>query len=65
MKLAQVLLFDRSGEKVFESNDINFIWDGTYRGKPAPAGVYTYIVTIVWLNNVTVEPYKGTVTLLR
>ena len=65
MKMIAVMVYDRVGEKVFESTDINFAWDGTYKGKPAPAGVYVYQLTIVWLDNVTAEPYKGAVTLLR
>jgi gliding motility-associated-like protein len=65
IKQINVEVFDRIGEKVFESNDINFGWDGTYRGKDAPVGVYTYIAQIVWLNNHSDSRYKGTVTLLR
>jgi len=65
MKMLQVMVYDRQGEKVFESNDINFAWDGTFKGKPAPAGVYVYQLTIVWLNNVTPQPYKGAITLIR
>jgi gliding motility-associated-like protein len=65
MRIVQVNVYDRSGEKVFESNDLNFVWDGEYKGKPAPVGVYVYDLTIVWLNNVTPQPYKGAITLLR
>ncbi|RMG91719.1 MAG: hypothetical protein D6706_17965, partial [Chloroflexi bacterium] len=35
-------IFDRWGQKLFESNDINQGWDGTYKGEPLPPGVYTY-----------------------
>ena len=65
MQFLHVIVYDRQGEKVFESNDINFAWDGYYKGKPAPVGVYVYILTVVWLNDVTAEPYKGAITLLR
>ncbi|MEN8927482.1 MAG: gliding motility-associated C-terminal domain-containing protein, partial [Flavobacteriales bacterium] len=36
------IVFNRWGEKVFETNNPNRGWDGTYRGKPALEGVYVY-----------------------
>ena len=65
MKQISVSVFDRIGEKVFESNDINFMWDGTFKGHPAVQGVYTYMARIVWLNNYTEKLFEGTITLLR
>jgi gliding motility-associated-like protein len=59
-----ISVFDRWGEKVFESNDPNFEWDGTYRGEPAPIGVYIYVATAVF-NNGSHRDFKGSVTLLR
>lgn len=35
-------VFDRWGNLVFQSSNPNEPWDGTYRGKPCPAGVYAY-----------------------
>lgn len=65
MKQVRIMVFNRIGEKVFESNDINFGWDGSYKGAPAPAGVYTYVAAIVWLNNHSDNHYKGSITLIR
>ena len=65
MKQIEVSVFDRIGEKVFESRDINFTWDGSFKGKQAPQGVYTYMARIVWLNNYTEKLFEGTITLLR
>jgi gliding motility-associated-like protein len=31
-KQFEVQVFNRIGEKVYESNDMNFKWDGTYKG---------------------------------
>jgi gliding motility-associated-like protein len=40
-------IFDRWGEKVFDSNIGQYGWDGvTLRGRPAKAGVYFYIIRI-------------------
>ena len=65
IKQVEVMVFNRIGEKVFESTDINFKWDGTYIGVAAPPGVYSYVAKFVWLNNHSDARYKGTITLLR
>jgi gliding motility-associated-like protein len=64
IKQLQVMVFNRIGEKVFESNDINFGWDGTYKGTSVP-GVYTYVAKFVWLNNHSDNSYHGSITLLK
>lgn len=35
-------LYDRWGELIFESTDLNFKWDGTYRGEPVQIGTYSW-----------------------
>ncbi|MEY3158163.1 MAG: hypothetical protein RLZZ121_1216 [Bacteroidota bacterium] len=37
-----VRVYDRYGQVVFESEDLNFGWDGTHKGQPLPAGTYVY-----------------------
>jgi gliding motility-associated-like protein len=58
------IIYNRWGEKVFESKDITAGWDGTYKGKLAPEGVYTYYIQFTFLN-FTQEKRKGSVTLVR
>lgn len=58
------VVYDRWGEKVFETNDINQGWDGTYKGKPLPSAVFTYYIEAMYYNSERVEK-KGDVTLLR
>jgi len=57
-------VFDRWGEKVFESNDPKKGWDGYYKGKLATPAVYVYYVEAVCFNN---ERFfkKGNITLIR
>jgi gliding motility-associated-like protein len=57
-------IFDRWGEKVFESNNYNQGWDGRYRGTALPAGVYVYEVSVVSLIGNTASK-KGSLTLIR
>ncbi len=65
IKQLNVTVFNRWGEKVFESNDINFAWNGIYKGEFAQPGVYSYVAKFVWLNNHSDNNYKGTLTLIR
>jgi gliding motility-associated-like protein len=37
-------IYNRWGEMVFQTNDLMFSWDGTYKGKPVTNGVYVYQV---------------------
>jgi len=64
VKDIQMTVFDRWGEKVFESTDQSHGWDGTYRGAQEPAGVYVYIVNVSYLDNQTLEK-NGSLTLIR
>ncbi len=57
-------IFNRWGEKVFDTGNITEGWDGRYQGKDAYAGVYTYVVQINFLDS-EVRKYKGSFTLLR
>lgn len=57
-------IFDRWGELIFESNDQDYKWDGTYKGAPVEAGHYVYLFNIIdWEGND--HQYIGGVTVLR
>ncbi|MFL5731539.1 MAG: gliding motility-associated C-terminal domain-containing protein, partial [Cytophagaceae bacterium] len=58
------MVFNQWGEKIFESNDIQAKWDGTYKGKPQPIGVYVYVVSGM-LTDGTKVSQKGTFNLVR
>ena len=40
----EVVVFDRLGEKVFESKDPAFCWDGIYKGKLLDPAVFVYFI---------------------
>jgi gliding motility-associated-like protein len=63
MKL-DFIVFDRYGEKVFESQVLTDGWDGTFRGKPMNSGVFAWFVRAEFYNG-TVQELKGDVTLMR
>lgn len=57
-------VYNRWGEKVFETTDLQIGWDGTFKGTPLPPDVFAYYVSLRCLNG---QPYykQGNVTLLR
>ncbi|MBS1776481.1 MAG: PKD domain-containing protein [Bacteroidetes bacterium] len=57
-------VYNRWGEKVFETNDINVGWDGNYKGKPQEVEVYAWVLEATFLDGTT-ESRSGNVTLLR
>jgi len=40
----ELQIFNRWGEIIYESHDVNASWDGTYNGQLVPQGTYTWIV---------------------
>jgi len=57
-------IFDRNGDLMFETNNQNEGWDGTYKGKPVNSGVYIYNLEVQYTNN-QITQQKGTITLFR
>ncbi len=41
----EIRIYNRWGELVFQSDNRDFRWDGTYNGQPAPLGSYPYVIT--------------------
>ena len=60
----KLLIYNRWGEKLFESNDVNIGWDGYYKGKLCEQGVYVYRAMGRFTNGKTFD-VRGDVTLLR
>ncbi len=57
-------VFDRWGEKMFETTDPAVGWDGTFKGVAMPPGVYVYVVEANYIDGQ--KGYKkGSVTLLK
>ena len=65
VEYVEAMIFNRWGEKVFESHDYNFQWDGTYKGVLQDPQVFVYQIKFAFLDG-HVEPLKtGSITLLR
>ncbi len=63
IKNVRFVIFNQWGEKIFESSNQNQGWDGTFKGKKQPAGVYMYVVDMT-LNDGSKQTQKGAINLL-
>ncbi len=62
----QLQIYNRWGQKLFETNTITKGWDGTYKGKKLPIDVYVYLIR--FKNSHNEKNYKiksGTVAIIR
>jgi gliding motility-associated-like protein len=60
----KLLIFNRWGEKIFESEDISQCWDGTFKGIEAATGPYAFNLYIKRADE-TVFSKSGTISLVR
>ena len=57
-------IYNRWGEVIFETNDINVGWDGTYKGEAQNMETYIYQAKVRFYND-EVEEKGGSITLIR
>lgn len=60
----ELKIFDRTGTLIFETTDVQQAWDGTYGGKPLPAGIYMYIARYTGQNG-NEKKMNGWVAIIR
>lgn len=60
----QFIIFNRWGEKVFETSDVNSGWDGTHNGEPMNLSVFVYVLKGKYKDGKFFD-VKGNVTLMR
>jgi len=61
----EVIIFNRWGEKVYESIKPDFCWDGTYNNTVMDAQVFVYYVKAKFTNITEPVVKKGNITLIR
>jgi len=62
----QLQIFNRWGQKLFETNDLSKGWDGTFNGKKEPVGIYIYLLQFKNSHNdKNYKTAKGTVAIIR
>ncbi len=60
----EILIFNRFGQLVFDSDNLEQGWDGNVNGNPAPSDTYVYIVSVRKQGG-EIAKYKGDVILMR
>lgn len=63
-KINYFRIFNRWGDLVYSTTEINKGWDGTFKGKPQDPAIYVWMVEGVDYNNIVIDK-KGTVVLIR
>jgi gliding motility-associated-like protein len=58
------IIYNRWGQKMFETSDPKVGWDGTFRGKKLPADVYGFYLLANCIDGTTYRK-QGNVTLIR
>jgi gliding motility-associated-like protein len=63
----QMLIYHRWGEVIFETQNPDFGWDGSYtnQGNPCQIGTYTYVITVKLPNVDKRQTIRGHVNLIR
>ena len=64
IKFYTLMIFDRLGEKIFETSDPNKGWDGVFKGEACTQDVYGWKVSLSTIHGES-KVYAGNVTLLR
>ena len=57
-------IYNRWGERIFETTDLNQGWDGTYQGSPVQDGTYTWKINFRWYDQRAFE-LTGHITLIK
>lgn len=57
-------VYNRYGQMVYNTANMNSGWDGTYKGRPLEKGVYYYKISIFFLDGTT-KHFNGELTLIR
>ncbi len=57
-------IFNQYGEMIFATDNLTKGWDGSYKGRPQPIGIYVYEVQVTMLNGTEITR-KGFVNLIR
>lgn len=61
----EMLVYDRWGNVIFKSNDVNKGWDGTFKGTSVQSDVYVYKIKCISSSRGIRKEHAGHVTLIK
>ncbi|MDD3878127.1 MAG: gliding motility-associated C-terminal domain-containing protein [Bacteroidales bacterium] len=64
IKEMKFFIYNRWGEKVFETTNQAEGWDGTYQGKPCDPAVFTYYLEVIYFDD-SEEKLTGNISLVK
>ncbi len=64
VKTIELQVYTQWGEMVYSTNDITKGWDGTFKGRQQPVGVYVYALKATMQNGAVISK-KGAINLIR
>jgi gliding motility-associated-like protein len=64
LKFVEIQVFNRWGEVVFKSNDLNFAWDGSYKGSLQEPGMFVWQLNLTFIDGHDLSK-KGSLTMIR
>ena len=66
VKNIDFIIYDRWGQKVFETHDLFHGWDGTFNGKKMDTGVFVYYLSAESIYDLDLKiTKKGNISLIR
>jgi gliding motility-associated-like protein len=63
-RLMEFRVFNRWGQEIFSTTDIQSGWDGKWKGVDQPLGNYQYLIRVAYPDG-NVDTYKGDINLVR
>ena len=64
LRFGELVIFNRWGEELYRSTDLDAAWDGTNNGREVPEGVFVFLIKGTGENGKEFTR-SGTVTLFR
>ncbi len=61
----ELMIFNRWGEVVWETHDVNSSWDGTYNGTPVKEGAYTWVARVKDLYWDNKKVFNGAINIIK
>ena len=58
-------IFNRWGELLYSSNDVDFSWDGTYRNEIVRDGTYIWTIEYVDVHDIEVKQITGHINVIK
>ena len=60
----ELIIVNRWGQTIWQSNDYNSSWDGTFNGKPLNSAVFVYSAQVTYIDG-REQTQQGNITLIR